>query len=119
MELLDSLLAPYEKFSLQLGLLFQPRARGFCRVAIPRELLWCDDIFDWTVRVNGTSIPIRIQEHAEHTYLYFTYSHSVQTVEVYGTQAIPEFSSVIILALFMTTTPLATIVYRRKGALKA
>lgn len=87
---------------------------GFCRVAIPRELLWCDDIFGWTVRVNGTSVPIRIQEYAEYTYLYFTYSHSVQNVEVYGTQVIPEFSSIIILLLFMIATVTAALNYRRK-----
>jgi hypothetical protein len=92
---------------------------GFCRVAIPRELLWCSDIFDWTVRVNGTlAVPLRIQEHVEDTYLYFTYSHSVQVVEVYGTQVIPEFSYLIILTFFITATLLATTVYKRKEPLK-
>jgi parallel beta-helix repeat protein len=88
---------------------------GFCRVAIPRELLWCSDIFDWTVIVNGTmAIPLRIQEHAEDTYLYFTYSHSVQIVEVYGTQAIPEFPSILVLPLFMFITLLIVRIDKRK-----
>jgi parallel beta-helix repeat protein len=89
-------------------------AAGFCRVAIPRELLWCEDIFDWTVRVNGTVVPIRIQEYANYTYLYFTYSHSVQNVKIYGTHVIPEFTSFLILPLFKIATLLAVIVYRRK-----
>jgi parallel beta-helix repeat protein len=89
-------------------------AAGFCRVAIPRELLWCEDIFDWTVRVNGTVVPIRIQEYANYTYLYFTYSHSVQNVKIYGTHVIPEFTSFLILPLFMAATLLAVIIIRRK-----
>jgi parallel beta-helix repeat protein len=89
-------------------------AAGFCRVTIPRELLWCEDISYWTVRVNGTVVPIRIQEYANYTYLYFTYSHSVQNVKVYGTHVIPEFSALMILPLFMIATLLAGVVHRRK-----
>lgn len=87
---------------------------GFCRVAISRELLWCEDIFDWTVRVNGTIVPIRIQEYADHTYLHFTYSHSIQNVKIFGTKVIPEFPSFLVLPLFMTATLLAVIAYRKK-----
>jgi parallel beta-helix repeat protein len=87
---------------------------GFCRVAISRELLWCEDIFDWTVRVNGTIVPIRIQEYADHTYLHFTYSHSLQNVKIFGTKVIPEFPSFLVLPLFMTATLLAVIAYRKK-----
>ena len=76
---------------------------GFCRVAIPKELLWCESIYDWIVRVNGTSVPFRIQEYPDYTYFYFTYSHSIQEVEIFGTGVIPEFpawaSTLLVLAV--------------------
>ncbi len=86
---------------------------GACRVAIPREVLWCEDIFDWIVRVNDSWVPVRIQELPEFTYLFFTYSQSVQTVEITGTRAIPEFSSLLVLTLFMMVT-LATLLQRKR-----
>jgi len=73
---------------------------GFCRVTIPKSLLWVDD--GWTIRVgdqqilNYTSI---IDEN--NTYIYFTYNHSTKTVTIQGTHVIPEFPSEAILLLFM------------------
>ena len=87
---------------------------GFCRVAIPRELLWCEDIFDWSVRVNETSVPIRIQEDPDYTYTYFTYSHSVQNVKIYGTQVIPEFPAWTSILLTLIVLTVAIVIYKRR-----
>jgi len=87
---------------------------GFCRVAIPKELLWCEDIFDWTVRVNGAWVPIRIQEHSDYSYIYFTYSHSVQKVEIFGTEVIPEFSTWTSILLVLTALAIVMTICRGK-----
>jgi len=77
---------------------------GFCRVTIPKDLLWADN--GWTITVgnqtitNYTTIP-----NENFTYLYFTYNHSTQTVTIQGTGVIPEFpSSILPLGFLMLVT---------------
>jgi parallel beta-helix repeat protein len=91
---------------------------GFCRVTIPNEILWCDNQEQWQVWVNNTLIEdIKIIENTNHTYIHFTYNHSTQNIKVIGVHVIPEFPSFLILPLFMTTTLLAVIIYRRKHSM--
>jgi len=80
---------------------------GFCRILIPTALMNTT----YKVFVNGTEVSYTLPfSNSTHSYLYFTYSHSTQEVVI-----IPEFPlSLVILPLFMMTTLLATIVYRRK-----
>jgi parallel beta-helix repeat protein len=85
---------------------------GFCRVTIPKSLLWVDD--GWTILVGSQSVTDYARfEDENYTYLYFTYTHSTKTVTIKGTHVIPEFPSAIILTIFM---PIATIliVFERK-----
>jgi len=52
-----------------------------------------------------------------YTYLYFTYPVYLSgwtTVSIYGTHAIPEFPSFLILPPFMVMTLLAVSIYRRR-----
>jgi len=84
---------------------------GFCRVTIPKDLLDTED--NWTVLVDGASVTPTIDEDAGNTYIYFTYNHSTKTVEIIGTDAIPEFPSCIILPLVITAT-LVIIVCKQK-----
>jgi parallel beta-helix repeat protein len=80
---------------------------GFCRICVPRALM--NETYQ--VFVNGTEVQCNLLpcSNTTHSYLYFTYNHSTQEVII-----IPEFPSFLILPLFMTTTLLAAIVYRRK-----
>jgi parallel beta-helix repeat protein len=87
-------------------------AAGFCRVAIPKDLLWVED--GWTVYVGEESVNYTIIPDNDYTYLYFTYNHSTKTVQIQGTHVIPEFPSFLILPLSMTATLFAIIVSRRK-----
>jgi len=90
-------------------------AIGFCRVGIPRELLWCDNPEQWKVMVNNTSIEDRrIIEDTNYTYLCFTYNHTTIKVQIQGTYVIPEFSSDIILPLFTIITSIAIILEKSK-----
>jgi len=62
---------------------------GYCYVTIPKELLWCDNSEQWQVLVNNTLIEDRkVMDVANYTYVYFTYNHSVQGVQIIGTYAV-------------------------------
>jgi len=85
---------------------------GFCRVAIPKDLLWAED--GWTVYVGEESLNATIIPDDDNTYLYFTYNHSTKRVIIQGTHVIPEFPYFLILPLFMIASLLAILASRRK-----
>ena len=88
---------------------------GFCRVTIPKDLLDTED--EWVILVDGSPVTAKVNEHRTKTDLYFTYSHSTKTVEIIGTDAIPEFPSWIILPLLIIIT-FAAIIYKKRLAKK-
>jgi len=60
---------------------------GFCNITIPKELL--DAPLDqWTVFVNGTPVTPIVTSNCTHSFVYFTYSHSSQLVQVIGTMVV-------------------------------
>jgi len=85
---------------------------GFCRVTIPKDLLDAEDY--WTVLVNGNPVTPTVNEEANNTYLYFTYQHSIKTVEIIGTDAIPEFPSWTPLLIMLIAVLALVVVYKRK-----
>jgi parallel beta-helix repeat protein len=104
----DFHLDPQDGPFLEFNVTGQEGTAGFCRVAIPKNLLWAED-GQWVVLVGG--VPITNYTSASdqnYTYLYFTYNHSTKTVQILGTHVIPEFPSTIItLSLFMILSMLA------------
>ncbi len=80
---------------------------GFCRICIPTTLM----NYSYKVFINFREIPQTLLScsNSTHSYLYFTYNHSTQEVVI-----ISEFPALIVAPLFMITTLLAVIVYRRK-----
>jgi hypothetical protein len=84
---------------------------GFCRVTIPKDLLDAEN--HWTVLVDGTSVTPTVNIEANNTYLYFIYRHSTKTVEIIGTEAIPEFPSWTPLITLVALIALA-VVYRHR-----
>jgi parallel beta-helix repeat protein len=90
---------------------------GFCRITIPKDLLWVED--GWTITVGNQQITdYTIIPNENYTYLYFTYNHSTQTVTIQGTTVIPELPSTIILPTFMLLSTLATIFAKKKATKK-
>jgi len=85
---------------------------GFCRVTIPKDLLYTEG--NWTVLVDGASVTPTIDEDASNTYLYFTYNHGTKTVEIIGTTAIPEFPSWTPTLLILIVLAVAVAIYKRK-----
>lgn len=77
---------------------------GFCNVTIPNELL--GDPFSVTCDEQTVS-EVLSSGNSTHTWLHFTYPQNTNTIEIIGTTAIPEFSSAIILILFMSLALIA------------
>jgi len=84
---------------------------GFCRVIVSKRLLNSQN--GWNVLINGEPVTPIISEDTNNNYLYFTYSHSIKTIEIIGTDAIPEFLSWIILPLLMLAS-LLVIIFKKK-----
>ena len=84
---------------------------GFCRVCIPHTLM--DETNISVVIDDGVTTVLHanynIYDNGTHRWIYFAYEHSTHKIDI-----IPEFSSFLILPLFMMATLLAVIVYKRK-----
>ncbi len=86
---------------------------GFCRVTIPKSLLWVED--GWTITVGDQPITdYTIIPDENYTYVYFAYNHSTQTVTIQGTHVIPEFPSFAILPLLMILTIFAVALVKKR-----
>jgi parallel beta-helix repeat protein len=94
----------------------ETEAFDFCRVAIPKDLLWVED--GWTVLYGSYPLDYETFSDENYTYLYFNYTNPLSsgftTVTINGTNAIPEFPSLLIFPLFMSLTLCAAIAYRKK-----
>lgn len=103
---------------------------GFCRVTIPKDLLWAEEDH-WTVLVDGEPVKYRIipvknytivvdgtpietiTPDPNFTYIYFTYGHSARTIEIRGTHVIPEFPFNNFLPLLMIVFAVLTLLKRK------
>ena len=86
---------------------------GFCRICIPHGLIdpgagplsvVIDDGQTPALFFNNT-----LYDNGTHGWIYFAYPHSTHKIDI-----VQEFPSLLILPLFVLTTLLAVIVYRRK-----
>jgi len=91
---------PDEGAFLRFNITGEDGTNGFCRVTIPKDLLWVQD-GRWSVLVGGEPVNYTIIPDENYTYLYFTYNHSTKTVEIQGTDVIPEFPSSVLLLGFL------------------
>lgn len=72
---------------------------GFCRVAIPKQLLRVDNN-EWLVTINNNETEYTCMTDANYTYICFAYNYSnTQTIKIKGTHAIPEFPSITVILL--------------------
>lgn len=80
---------------------------GFCRICIPRALM----NETYKVFVNGTEVTHTLLpcSNSTHSYLYFTYNHSTQEVEI-----IPEFPTWTSMIFILIVFTVAIVIYKRK-----
>lgn len=87
---------------------------GYCNVTISDDLIWGD----FSVYKDGSPLARDVdytQSHNGTHYIFcIRYVHSSHFIEIRGTDAIPEFPSLIVLPLFMLATLLVAITHRKK-----
>lgn len=84
-------------------------AAAFCMITIPNTIaqsLWPNS--SYTVLLDGQQLPFRNWTDTTNTYIYANYANSPQLIVI-----VPEFPSFLILALFMATTPIAIIIFKK------
>jgi parallel beta-helix repeat protein len=99
---------PYEGAFLEFKVTGEAGTSGFCRVTIPRGLLWTED--GWVVLVDGEPVDYSQIQDENFTYLYFTYVHSTHEIQIIGTHVIVPppltYSLTITATVGGTTDPL-------------
>jgi parallel beta-helix repeat protein len=84
----------------------------FCRLIMPEAFFLNSSTYMVFVDAQPINATVLTQTlNSSQAYLYFTYTNSTHQVVV----TVPEFSSTLILPLFMIATLLAVMVYRKKG----
>jgi hypothetical protein len=107
---------PGEGAFLRFNVTGEEGIEGFCRVTIPKDLLWVED--GWTIFVGEESVNYTIIPDENYTYLYFTYNQTTKTIEIQGTHVISEFPSTMILLVLMLTTLIAITLLKKKRRTK-
>jgi len=89
-----------------------PYNKGYCNVTIPKDLLQGP----WRIYVNTTecTTSCSITGNDTCTFIYVPYTCSTNIIKIEGTSVIPEFTSALILSLFMILTMLA-VAFAKKG----
>jgi len=103
---------PDEGAFLRFNVTGESGTTGFCRVTIPKDLLWVEN--GWTVLVGDEPVEYTTILDENCTYLYFIYNHSTIIVKIQGTHVVPEFPSSLILPLFMVLTMVAVVFVKKR-----
>jgi parallel beta-helix repeat protein len=90
---------------------------GFCRVDIPTDYAPVGPAGYWALIVGGTGYTNEtIITSGNYTYIYFTYHHSTEIVQIGNYYIVPEFQPYMFLPLFMIVTLLGALVLKRRAA---
>ncbi|MDG6222499.1 MAG: hypothetical protein QCH99_04475 [Candidatus Bathyarchaeota archaeon] len=87
---------------------------GSCKVAVPESLL--SGSFTLTIDDHALTAGNDYTQTGNGTHQIFdvSYVHSVHTIEITGTETIPEFSAVLLMSLFLVSSLIAVAVYRKR-----
>jgi len=86
-----------------------------CRVSILRQMLFVLPPANWTVEANQTVLSdVLILEDADFTYFYFNFTEASNvTIKTIGTEAISEFSQ-LVLPIMLATSMISMLLKKRK-----
>jgi parallel beta-helix repeat protein len=82
----------------------------YCRVLIPRRLIWVSSLSEWSIMVGNQTVPSSIDEGSDWYYFYFTFysDKSCEIVTIKGTYGVSELNLswlfyvfLILLSLFV------------------
>jgi hypothetical protein len=91
-----------------------PGKPGYCNVTFPKGLLWGDfTLYKDTVQLTEGVDYIKTYNDTHYAF-YITYTYCIHNIEIEGTEAVPEFASLIAIPLFLMATLLAVAVHRRR-----
>jgi parallel beta-helix repeat protein len=96
---------------------FNVTGEGFCRAAIPKDMLWVED-GEWNVLVDDQPTSYMMLEDEGFTYLYFTYNSSAKTVLIQGTNVIPEFPTITLLLTILILATVPLVITKKKQLMK-
>jgi hypothetical protein len=83
---------------------------GWCNVTVEHALLGGP----YAVLLDDAPVAAVDTANATHTWLYFTYTHSVHDVTIIGTTVIPDVPSMLATLLLLSTATIATMWTRRR-----
>jgi len=85
--------------------------KGFCRIAIPRELLDAPFPDTWQILISEEEIleNFDIKTNHTHSFLYFQYDSTVANIRIQGTTVIREFPSFLLFLFACILTVLITL----------
>jgi len=87
---------------------------GYCNVTFPKGLLWGDfTLYKDTVQLTEGVDYIKTYNDTHYAF-YITYTYCIHNIEIEGTEAVPEFASLMAIPLFLMATLLAVAVHRRR-----
>jgi len=86
---------------------------GYAKVTAAKSLV--PDLALLSVYVDGAEYSYNVTEKNDSWVILFVYDHSAHLVEIRLDSTIPEYTSLALLALFMTATLFAAIGYKRKS----
>jgi len=72
---------------------------GFAQVVIPKSLMWCQNIGEWAVRVDGNLTNRTIIEDDNYTYFYFATIQGIHQTKITSTNIVPEISTSALILL--------------------
>jgi len=89
---------------------------GYCNVTIPKALMWCSNLNEWVVLVDGESPSYAlVTENTTHSFLWFNFTAGDHVIIVRSTEIVPEISSIFVtLMLLLTSTVILVAIRRRK-----
>jgi hypothetical protein len=89
----------------------------WCRVMVPRQLMWVDSLAEWQVLVNHTIATPLVDYNADCTYFYLSYTYGMietnKSIQINGTHTIPETTWPLLIAMLILLT--AQVALMKKG----
>ena len=87
---------------------------GFCNITIPADLIWGELSVYKDAYLMSKDVDYTQANNGTHHILQITYDHSAHVIEIRGTEAIPEFPSLIVLPSLIVATLVAAAIFKRK-----